>query len=88
VGFGVGEYLGEGVGVKPATTGIVTTGVGLADFWRSVVGSALGLTNRRTVGLATSCVGATVGIGVVSVGAPTMSSTNRKNPMTKSPPIP
>ncbi len=81
-----GAYVGEGVGVKLSTTGDDPAGVGLADLWRIVVGSALGLTNGRTVGLATSCVGATGEI--CSASAPVKCSRNRKNPITKSAPNP
>jgi len=79
VGIGVGEYPGAGVGVKPFTTGGVPTGVGLADFWRSLVGSALGLTKGRTLGLATGCVG---------TSAPGVKNTNSIHPIRKSTPIP
>jgi hypothetical protein len=93
VSFGVGENPGAGVGVKlfttgdvPTgvgvklfTTGDVPTGVGLANFWRSLVGSALGLTAGRTVGLATVDVG---------TSAPVLKITNSRHPIRRRTPIP
>ena len=56
-GEGVGVGVGVGEGVALATTGYVTTGVGLPDLWVVGVGSGPGLTDCVAEGLATNRVG-------------------------------